>query len=150
SGVVTSSQIYRALVRNQAQLQYNSLGAWLDGSAPAPPKVAASQDLQAQLKLQNEVAQKLKTQRFEHGALTLQSTELLPILRDEQVVGITSPQKNPATELIEDFMIAANGVVARFLENVSSLRRVVRTPERWDRIVQLAAAKGGKLPAEPD
>jgi exoribonuclease-2 len=150
TGVVKTSDVYRALVRNQAQLQYNSLGAWLEGTSPAPPKVAASADLQAQLKLQDEVAQKLKTQRFQHGALNLQTDEVRPLLVNDQVVDVVQQQKNRATELIEDFMVAANGVVARFLENVSSLRRIVRTPERWDRIVQLAATKNEKLPAQPD
>ncbi len=150
TGVVKSSDVYRALVRNKAQLQYNSLGAWLEGSAPAPPKVSASSDLQAQLKLQDEVAQKLKDQRFEHGALTLQSDELTALMVNGQVVDVVPQQKNRATELIEDFMIAANGVVARLLANVSSIRRIVRTPKRWDRIVALAAAKGEKLPAQPD
>jgi exoribonuclease-2 len=150
AGSVVSSQIYRAVVRNKAQLQYNSIGAWLEGKAPAPPKVASSSDLQAQLKLQDEVAQKLKDQRYQHGALNLQTDELRPILLNEQVVDVVKQQKNHATELIEDFMVAANGVVARFLEKVSSIRRVVRTPERWDRIVQLAATKGDRLPAQPD
>jgi exoribonuclease-2 len=150
-GIVNSPSVYRAVVRNKAQLQYNSLGAWLEGKAPAPAKVVASGDLQAQLKLQDEVAQKLKSQRFQHGALTLQSDELQPLMLNDQVVGVVNQQKNHATELIEDFMVAANGVVARLLEKVSSLRRIVRTPERWDRIVQLAATKGNeKLPAQPD
>ena len=150
SGIVTSSSIYRALVRNKAQLQYNSLGAWLEGNAEAPAKVAASSDLQVQLKLQNDTAQKLKDQRTQHGALTLQSDEILPVLLNDQVIDVTKQQKNRATELIEDFMIAANGVVARMLEKVSSLRRIVKQPKRWDRIVELAAAHGEKLPATPD
>src|SRR5580658_8684808 len=149
-GVVQSSDSYRAIVRNKAQLQYNSLGAWLEGKSPAPPKVAASSDLQTQLKLQDEVAQNLRSQRFQHGALSLQTDELQPLLLDDQVVDVVNQQKNHATELIEDFMVAANGVVARLLEKVSSLRRIVRTPKRWDRIVQLAATKGEKLPAQPD
>lgn len=150
SGHVTSSDVYRALVRNQAQLQYNSVGAWLEGTAAAPPKVAASADLQAQLRLQDEVAQKLKARRYENGALNLQTEEILPLLQNAQVVGVVQQQRNRATELIEDFMIAANGVVARMLEKVSSLRRIVKQPERWDRIVQLAATYGEKLPASPD
>jgi len=150
SGGVKSSDVYRALVRNKAQLQYNSVGAWLEGKAPAPPKVAASSDLQMQLKLQDEVAQKLKEQRFQNGALNLQTDELHPLVVNDQVIDVVKQQKNRATELIEDFMVAANGVVARMLEKVSSLRRIVRTPERWDRIVQLAAGKGEKLPAQPD
>ena len=150
TGVVTSSSVYRAVVRNKAQLQYNSVGAWLEGKSPAPPKVSASNDLQAQLKLQDEVAQKLKTQRFQHGALSLQTDELQPLLLNDQVIDVVKQQKNHATELIEEFMVAANGVGARLLENVSSIRRIVRTPKRWDRIVQLAATKNEKLPAEPD
>ena len=149
-GHVTSSNVYRALVRNQAQLQYNSLGAWLEGTAAAPPKVAASPDLQAQLRLQDEVAQKLRSRRYENGALDLQTDETLPLVLNAQVVDVVKQQKNRATELIEDFMIAANGVVARMLEKVSSLRRIVKQPERWDRIVQLAATYGEKLPADPD
>jgi len=144
-GHVTSSNVYRALVRNHSQLQYNSVGAWLEGAAAAPAKVAASTDLQSQLHLQDEVAQKLKSQRFENGALTLQTDELRPLILNDQVV-----DKNDATELIEDFMIAANGVVARMLEKVSSLRRIVKQPERWDRIVQLAATYGEKLSQDPD
>jgi len=150
AGLVQSSDVYRAIVRNQAQLQYNSLGAWLEGRAAAPPKVSASSDLQAQLKLQDDVAQKLKTQRQQHGALSLQTDELQALVIDDQVIDVQPQQKNHATDLIEDFMIAANGVIARLLEKVSSLRRIVRTPERWDRIVQLAAGKGETLPAEPD
>jgi exoribonuclease-2 len=149
-GHVTSSDVYRALVRNHAQLQYNSVGAWLEGTAAAPAKIAASSDLQTQLRLQDEVAQKLKGQRFENGALTLQTDELHPLILNDQVVDMQRQQKNHATELIEDFMIAANGVVARMLEKVSSLRRVVKQPERWDRIIQLAAAHGEKLPPDPD
>lgn len=150
TGVLKSPSVYRAVVRNKAQLQYNSVGAWLEGKSPAPPKVVASSDLQAQLKLQDEVAQKLKDQRFQHGALNLQTDEVQPLMLNDQVIEVVKQQKNHATELIEDFMVAANGVVARLLENVSSLRRIVRTPERWDRIVQLAATKSEKLPAQPD
>lgn len=149
-GNIKSSEVFRALVRNKAQLQYNSVGAWLEGRATAPPKVAASAALQDQLRLQSEVAQKLKNQRFQHGALNLQTDEVHPLVLNDKVVDVVKQQKNQATELIEDFMVAANGVVARLLEDVSSLRRIVRTPKRWDRIVQLAAAKGEKLPAEPD
>lgn len=150
AGHVTTSDVYRAEVRNRAQLQYNSLGAWLERTAAAPPKIAASPDLQAQLRLQNEIAQRLRNQRYEHGALELQTDELLPLLLNQEVVEVVKQERNHATELIEDFMIAANGVVARRLEKVSSLRRIVREPKRWDRIVELAARYGEKLPAGPD
>jgi len=149
-GHVRSSNLYRAIVRNKAQLTYNAVGGWFEGTAPPPPKVAASSELQAQLKLQNRVAQALKKQRFLNGALNIETIEVRPVILNERVVDVVRQEKNPATDLIEDFMIAANGVVARALENVSSLRRIVKTPERWDRIVQLAAEQGGKLPAQPD
>jgi len=150
AGNLTLPSLYRAVVRNRAQLQYNSAGAWLQSEAQAPPKVSASSDLQAQLKLQDEVAQHLKQHRIQNGALNLQTDEVYPLVLNDKVIDVVKQQKNRATDLIEDFMIAANGVVARQLENVSSLRRIVRTPERWDRIVQLAASKGTKLPAQPD
>src|SRR6266436_1945380 len=149
-GSISSSNVYRALVRNKAQLTYHAVGAWLEGTAPAPPKVSASSELQAQLKLQDNVAQTLKKLRFEHGALNLDTNEALPVVLNEQVVDVLNQGKNRATELIEDFMIAANGVVARLLEKVSSLRRIVKTPEHWDGIVRLAAEQGEKLPAQPD
>jgi exoribonuclease R len=68
SGAVTASKLYRALVRNRAQLQYNSVGAWLEGAEEAPAKIHNSNDLQEQLKLQDEVAQRLKGQRQQQGA----------------------------------------------------------------------------------
>src|SRR5580700_6128945 len=150
AGSVSSSNVYRAIVRNKAQLAYNSLGGWLDGSGPAPAKVAASTELQAQLKLQNQAAQALRKQRYQNGALNLETTEVTPVIIDQQIVDVAKQEKNPATDLIEDFMIAANGVIARLLEKVSSLRRIVKTPKRWDRIVQLAAEHGAKLPSDPD
>ena len=149
-GNLKSGDLYRAVVRNHAQLQYNSVGGWVEGESTPPAKVSSSSDLQAQLKLQDEVAQKLKQQRFQHGALNLQTDEVYPLVLNDQVVDVVKQPKNRATDLIEDFMVAANGVVARKLENVSSLRRIVRTPERWDRIVQLAAGTGEKLPAQAD
>jgi VacB/RNase II family 3'-5' exoribonuclease len=152
NGEVTKQQIYPAIVTNKAQLAYPSVGAWLEGRGPAPAKVAASPELQAQLKLQDEVAQALKTERHNHGALDIETIEVSPVMLNDKVIDLQRQEKNRATELIEDFMIAANGVVARTLEQagISSIRRVVKTPERWDRIVALAAEHGGKLPAEPD
>jgi VacB/RNase II family 3'-5' exoribonuclease len=149
-GRVSSSDVYRAVVRNKAQLAYDSVGAWLENKGPAPTKVAASTELQAQLRLQDEAAQILRKQRYQNGALNIDTVEVRPLVLNQQIVDVVNQQKNHATELIEDFMIAANGVVARMLEKVSSLRRIVKTPERWDRIVQLAATHNEKLPAQPD
>jgi VacB/RNase II family 3'-5' exoribonuclease len=149
-GTVGSSDVYPAIVRNQAQLAYDSVGAWLEDRGPAPAKVAASAALQAQLKLQNEAAQTLKKQRYQKGALNIDTAEVNPVVLNQQVVDVVNQQRNHATDLIEDFMIAANGVVARMLEKVSSLRRIVKVPKRWDRIVQLAAMQNEKLPSQPD
>ena len=152
AGEASDGKAYRALVHNRAQLAYPSVGAWLEGTAAAPPKVAASADLAAQLKLQDEAAQRMGGNRFQHGALDLETIETTPVLITDQVIGIAPVQKNRATSLIEEFMIAANGVIARTFEDagVASIRRIVRTPKRWDRIVELAKAKGYTLPADPD
>lgn len=150
-GHIHRTNIYRATVNNKAQLAYPSVGAWLEDRGEAPPKVAASAALQAQLRLQDQAAQALRAERYRHGALAIESTEVQPVMDHQQeVVGIVDHEKNRATELIEDFMVAANEVVARFLLNVPSIRRIVRTPKRWDRIVSVAAGLGTTLPAAPD
>jgi len=149
-GSLISSDVYRAIVRNQAQLTYNAVGAWLEGTAAAPPKVAASSELQAQLKLQDEAAQALRKLRYANGALNIDTSEVHPVVLNQKVIDVVKQEKNRATELIEDFMIAANGVVARLLEKVSSLRRIVKTPEHWDGIVRLAAAQDVTLPTQAD
>jgi exoribonuclease-2 len=149
-GNIESEDVYPAMVVNRAQLTYNAVGPWLEGSVAAPPKVSLSSDLQSQLKLQDEIAQTLRTQRHERGALDIETIEVRPVVTHQKVSDLVRDQRNRATDLIEDFMIAANGVVARKLLKVSSLRRIVRTPKRWDRMVALAAEKGEKLPDNPD
>jgi exoribonuclease-2 len=149
---ITGSDITLARVVNRAQLAYPSIGAWLSGQAQPPAKVAASADLDKQLRLQNDIAQKLRGQRSKHGALNLQTIETHPIHLTDGQIDVEAEVKNLATQLIEDFMIAANGVVARAFEakRYSSIRRIVRTPKRWDRIVELVRQMGTQLPAEPD
>ena len=151
-GAASDGKAYRALVRNRAQLAYPSVGAWLEGKGEPPAKVAASADLAAQLKLQDTAAQRMAGGRFQHGALDLETIETHPVTLADQIVDIARLEKNRATSLIEEFMVAANGVIARTFEEagVASIRRIVRTPKRWDRIVELAAEKGATLPAEPD
>ena len=151
-GTVQSSDVYRAIVHSVAQLTYDGVGAWLERSGPAPAKVAASTVLQSQLALQDACAHALRSARYRHGALNIETIETRPVVLNDQVIDVVRQDKNRATELIEDFMIAANEVVARTLEakRVSSIRRVVKTPERWDRIVALAGAVGGALPSSPD
>ncbi len=152
AGTVGDGKEYRSVVQNHAQLAYNSVGAWLAGTGAAPAKVAASADLAAQLKLQDAAAQRMLESRFQHGALDLETIETRPVMLAEQAVEIARLEKSRATSLIEEFMVAANGVIARILEaaGVASIRRIVRTPKRWDRIVTLAAGLGTTLPAEPD
>ena len=149
-GTVTDVGVYPALVRNHARLTYNAVGAWLEGRGAAPASIAASPELAAQVKLQDTVAQTLRSQRHSQGALDIETIETRPVMSGERITGVEMQQRNRATELIEDFMIAANGVVARTLGKVSSIRRIVRIPKRWDRIVALAAEQGGNLPAIPD
>jgi exoribonuclease-2 len=151
-GSVHSGSVYRAIVRNNAQLTYNAVGAWLEDRGGMPDKVAASTELQSQLKLQDEIAQSLMNERYRHGALNIETIEVSAVVSNGKVSDLVKQEKNRATELIEDFMIAANEVVARMLEDnkVSSIRRVVKIPERWNRIVELAAKQGERLPAEPD
>jgi exoribonuclease-2 len=152
SGAASDGKSYRVLVRNRAQLAYNSVGAWLEGTGPAPAKVAASADLAAQLKLQDAAARRMVDGRFQHGALDLETIETRPVMLAGEAVEIARQSKNRATSLIEEFMVAANGVIARTFEQagVASIRRIVRTPKRWDRIVELAEGLGTTLPAEPD
>ncbi len=149
---ISNTDISLARVINKAQLAYPSVGAWLAGQADAPPKVAASKELQAQLQLQDGIAQRLRRERSSHGALNLETIETQPVTKADGSLDVAAEVKNRATQLIEDFMIAANGVVARALDakKYSSIRRVVKVPKRWDRIVELAREKGTNLPAEPD
>ncbi len=151
-GSIVSSDIYRALVRNQAQLTYNRVGSWLEGTGAPDPKVAALTELQAQLKLQDEAAGLLREQRHRLGALQFDRVETQAVVSDGQVQDIVASRKTRANDLIEDFMIAANAAMAQTLtqRGVSSIRRVVKAPERWPRIVELAARQGETLPDQPD
>ena len=152
NGEVTDARSYASTVRNKAQLTYNGVGPWLDGTAAPPPKVAASPDLQAQLKLQNTAAQRLLEARHRLGALSFERTETTPIIQNGQVTGLVANTKNSGGMLIENFMVAANEAMARTFvdKKVSSIRRVVSQPARWDRIVELAKRAGVTLPAQPD
>jgi exoribonuclease-2 len=151
-GVVTDSAIYRALVRNRAKLAYNSVAAWLDGKAPPPGPVAAVPGMDQQLRVQDEVAQRLRRVRSEGGALTLETLEARPVFDSHRLSDLRLDERNRAKDLIEDLMVTANGVTARYLESqgLPSLRRILRTPERWNRIVELARSNGADLPAKPD
>ncbi len=152
AGAVSEGKAYRALVRNRAQLAYNGVGAWLEGKGPAPAKVAANADLFAQLKLQDKAARAMLGSRYQHGALDLETIETRPVTVGSDLVDLARLEKNRATSLIEEFMVAANGVIAKTFDDagIASIRRVVRTPKRWERIMELASGLGASLPAEPD
>src|SRR5207237_3135426 len=139
-------------VHTHAQLTYSAVAAWLDGSGPALAAFGRVDGLDQQLRLQDEIATRLQAQRDEEGALDFDRSELRPVVDDRGVRELRTETANRAKELIENFMVAANGVTARFLgaKGLSSIRRVVRSPERWPRIVELAARHGGSLPPAPN
>jgi exoribonuclease-2 len=139
------------MVRNNAQLAYEPVGTWLAGGA-APDKVAGNKTLIEQLKLQNEASKRLKAERLRNGALEFETIEATPVSQNGKIVDLTVIHKNDARNLIEDFMIASNVAIAKFLEarGRSGIRRVVREPERWARIVELAARYNTTLPPQPD
>jgi len=150
-GTVAGSDVYRAYVNNHAKLSYNSVAAWLESSAPAPERVLAVPGAEAQLRLQDRIAQRMRKQRFEHGALTLETLEARPVFDNGALADLVPEGSNRAKQLIEDLMIAANGVSARFLEQkgFATLRRVLRSPERWAKIVTIAEGLGETLPEQP-
>jgi exoribonuclease-2 len=150
-GSLAASEVSRALVHNWAKLTYRGVGEWLEGTGPLPQAAAAVQGMDAQLRLQGTVADKLRRLRQENGALDLVSLQARPVFRNDMVVGLSADKPNRAKWIIEEFMIAGNGVVARFLDGKSrpSLRRVVRSPERWAKIVVVAATYGSSLPGQP-
>jgi len=151
-GTVSEGAVRRALVRNKAKLSYPEVGPWLQGEAPVPPRVAAVAGLEAQLRLQDGATRALRDARLRAGALALRTLEPRPVMSDGRVLDLEDVPDSRSRELIEDLMVAANGVMARFLDGAhrSSLARIVRKPKRWDRIVTLAQGLGTALPAEPD
>jgi VacB/RNase II family 3'-5' exoribonuclease len=151
-GSLQGSDIYRALVHNRAQLAYNSVAAWLEGSGGVPEAVAAIKGLDENLRLQDRVAQNLKNLRHTHGALSFETVEAKPVFDGDSIRELAVEEKNRAKDIIEDFMIAANGTTARYLASrqFPSLRRVVRTPKRWERIVAIADEHKFDLPSTPD
>jgi VacB/RNase II family 3'-5' exoribonuclease len=151
-GDIGGADLYLATVRNRAKLAYPSVGAWLEGQASPPPKLTAVNGLEDNLRIQDAAARALKESRHRRGALTLETIEGRPVFDGDNVRDVTATGRTRASELIEDFMIAANTCTAQFLEShgFSSLRRIVRMPERWLRIVALAAETGTRLPPVPD
>lgn len=151
-GSVRTPDVFRAVVRNHAKLAYNAVGAWLEDRGPIPRAISAVPGLDAQLRMQDRAAQALRARRQERGALSLETIEARPVFADDTLTDLRVETTNRAKQLIEDFMVAANGVTASFLEGrgVASLRRVLRAPERWPRIVELAREHGGTLPGAPD
>jgi len=150
-GELRASEVYRAAVHNQAKLAYDSVSVGLEGGA-FPEKAQSVDGVPEQLRIQDAVAQALRSRRHEQGALDLETIEPQAVFADDMIVDLSLQEKNRARQLIEDFMIAANGVTARYLasKKFAALRRVVRSPERWQRIVAVASEYRERLPAEPD
>jgi exoribonuclease-2 len=151
-GSLLNSDIYHAMVKNHAKLAYNSVAAWLEGNGPMPEEIGEIKGLEDNLRLQGSIAKKLKSLRHAHGALDLETIKVHPVFDGDNVKELEIDKRNSATDIIEDFMVAANGVTARYLasKNLPSIRRVVKTPKRWDRIVELASEHNFKLPQQPD
>jgi len=151
-GALAASEIYRGQAKNRAKLAYRSVAAWLDGAGPAPLRLAEVQGLGENLRLQDRLAQELAALRHRRGALSLESVEAKPVFDGDALQDLVHDPKNRAKQIIEDFMIAANGVTASYLDakGFPSLRRVLRSPERWDRLAELASRCGEQLPEEPD
>ncbi len=151
-GQVTHGQLTRAIVLNRAKLAYTAVAAWLEGKSDPPPQVASVPGLAENLRLQDRVAQALRLRRHQRGALELETLEPRAVFRGDVVSELRLEQQNRAKQLIEDFMVAANVATARFLaeRRFPSVRRILRSPERWERIVELAATHGSQLPGEPD
>jgi len=151
-GSLQGSDLYTATVRNHAKLAYNSVASWLEDSGPMSQVIGKVDGLGENLRLQDRVAQKLRALRHVHGALNLETIEAHPVFDGDDLKDLEAERKNKAREIIEDFMISANGVTARYLASkmFPSLRRVVRIPQRWDRIVDLASDHGFTLPQKPD
>jgi len=151
-GSLEDSDVYSAVVRNKAKLAYNSVAAWLEGKAGVPEKAARVKGLPENLQLQDRAAQQMKEFRHEHGALSFETLESKPVFSGDQIMAMQVESKNHAREIVENFMIAANGVTARFLtgRNFPSIRRVVSVPDRWDRIAAIAAQHNYDLPDQPN
>ena len=149
---ISSSTIYRARVHNQCKLAYDDVAAWLDGKGDIPAGVRAIPGMDEQIRTQDAVSQKLRKRRFEQGALEFRTIQSRTIFSGDQVVDVEQQQPNRARQLIEELMLATNGVTARFLasKGYSALCRVVRSPERWLKIVEVAKDLGDELPVEPD
>ncbi len=151
-GDLVESDIYRAIVRNHAKLAYNSVAAWLDGTGDMPAVIAPINGLAENLRLQDSTAQKMKNFRHVHGSLSLETIEAKPIFEGDELRNLEREEPNRAKAIIEDFMIAANGVMARYLtaKKFPTIRRVVRVPKRWERIVEIATEHRFKLPTKPN
>jgi exoribonuclease-2 len=151
-GTVEKSNIYKAWVKNHAKLAYNSVAVWLDDRGDMLEAIRPVPNLAENLKLQDQAARRMKNLRHRNGALSLETIESKPEFDGDQIRALEIEQKNRAKEIIEDFMIAANGVTARYLsaKEFPSIRRVVHSPKRWERIVEIAANLGYKLSESPN
>jgi len=151
-GEIVASDIYPATTRNYARLSYDAVGDWLEDLGPMPDAVREVEGMEAQLRLQKQVSQRLKLRRQRAGALDFETIEAEPVMHDGKVVDLSVPRKNVARSMIENLMVSANSTMALYLEHkhIPAIQRIVRSPERWPRIVELAARYHVHLPANAD
>jgi len=149
---VTQATVQRALVNNKAKLAYDALSAWIEGEGAFPMAGPVAAGMDRQVRTQDEAAQRLRARRHAEGALEFETLQPRAVYEGERVVEIRQQVQNRARQLIEELMIATNQATAQFLaeHGGASLRRVVRSPERWQRIVMEARKYGEALPKEPD
>lgn len=152
NGDVETGNVFRALVHNYAKLSYEKTGAWLEGNGEIPEPLVKISGMEAQIRLQQEAALRLRQFRKRNGALEFETVEAVPVIENDKITDLRTEKRNAARDIIENFMVTANVEMAEFLEKrrVVSLRRVVRTPERWNRIVEIARSFNENLPENPD
>lgn len=151
-GQLTWESVYPARIHNHSKLAYDSVSDWLDGRRERLEGVTGRPEIEESLRLQNEAAGRLSRHRYQLGALDLETIEAQAVIQEEQVTDLVEQPRNTGRLIIENLMIAANGITTRFLEQKGfpTFRRVVREPKRWNRIMDIAEERGSKLPPSPD
>jgi exoribonuclease II len=152
-GIVETRDVFEALVHNHSKLSYEIIGRWLDRDGDIPQEVSAVDELASQIRLQLEVSKRLNEVRKQNGTLRLETNQASPVLDDhERIVDLAIDERNSARDIIESFMVTANSAMAEFLERkgITGLRRVVRSPDNWPRIVEIARELNETLPLDPD
>ena len=149
-GEVHQPKVYQAKVKNKARLTYDAVGGWLESARPLP-EFDETPGLKEQLTMQWEASQRLELLRKKMGSLVFTSYEARAVIRNGRCVDMAICERSRARDLIESLMVATNVATATFLKSrgFPIIERAVHAPKRWDRICQIAAGYGVKLPETP-